>query len=92
MAHEAQDVGLIPELTERILHRLAIQSQGIVVGAPGPIPRIERSIQGAGLDAHPAIANDEFAGHKITSILPPAAKALACLGRPRAWAHCAIPW
>ncbi len=58
-----------------ILHGLAIDRQGIVLGPPGLIPGRKRLIQCARLDAYQAIANDKFTGDDIVSALPAAAEA-----------------
>src|SRR3990172_10570847 len=69
----------MPCLVGGILHGLAIDRQGIVLQPPGLIPGIECPIQRPRFNAYQAIANDEFAGNEIMSVLAPAAEALACL-------------
>ena len=69
----------MPRLIDRILHRLAIEDQGIVVLVPGTIPGLPRQIQCRGLNPYQAIANNKFAGKEIAPVFAPAAEAFAPL-------------
>ena len=75
MSHHAHDVRLLAGRVEGILHRLAIERQGLVVHPPGLIPGLERPIQGPGVNADETIADDKLTRDDAVSVLTPTPEA-----------------
>src|SRR5680860_1184990 len=77
MPNHAHDVCLMSRFVDGIFHGLTINRQRIVLLPPCLIPGIECPIQHVWFNTNQAVANDEFTGDDIASLLTPATEPLA---------------
>ena len=60
-----------------VAHGLAVDGDGVVVGAVVGVEALQGAVELVGVDAHQHVADDELAGHLVVAVAAPAAEPLA---------------
>ena len=102
LADGARDVGLkaVPAVggagrglfvrLHGVAHGLAVDGDGVVVGAVVGVEALQGAVELVGVDAHQNVADDELAGHLVVAAAAPAAEPLAYGVGDRSAAHSAM--
>ena len=60
-----------------VAHGLAVDGDGVVVGAVVGVEALQGAVELVGVDAHQNVADDELAGHRVVAAAAPTAEPLA---------------
>ena len=60
-----------------VAHGLAVDGDGVVVGAAAGVEALQGAVELVGVDAHQDVADDELAGHLVAAAAVPAPEPLA---------------